>query len=173
MHYLETGKLPRSSRRAANNRAIPAWPLPESGLTDDADRRYLRFPIVDTLIPIAVAEKRPDEILRWYDQRKPEVSGWGWYGVHDDQIAEAIVQTYPERALGIWKKLAEASIAETQTRAYEQACAYLRKLRDLLQQLGRTREWQSYVANLRQVNARKRRLLELLDDLEGRRIIDR
>jgi uncharacterized Zn finger protein len=173
MYYLETGTFPPPSQRAAKDRAIPPWPLPESELPDNADSRHLHFPIIDTLIEIAMAEKRPDEVLRWYDQRKPGVSRWGWYGVHDDQIAEAIVQTYPERALDIWKKLAEASIAETQTRAYEQACAYLRKLRDLLQQRGREPEWQSYLTDLRQGNARKRRLLELLDDLEGRRIIDR
>jgi uncharacterized Zn finger protein len=173
MHYLETGKLPQPSQRVAKDRSIPPWPLPESGLTDNADSRHLRFPIIDTLIAIAMAEKRPDEILRWYDQRKPGVGGWGWGGIHDDQIAEAIVQRYPERALDIWKKLAEAYIAQTQTRAYEQASGYLRKLRDLLKKLGRAREWQSYLTDLRQVNVRKRRLLELLDDLEGRRIIDR
>jgi uncharacterized Zn finger protein len=173
MHYLETGEFPQPSPRAAKDRAIPLWPLPESGLPDNADRQSLRFPIIDTLIAIAMAEHRPDEILRWYDQRKPGVGGWGWGGIHDDQIAEAIGQSYPDRALDIWKKLAEASIAQTQTRAYEQATAYLRKLRDLLKQLGRAREWQSYLTALRQVNARKRRLLELLDDLEGRRIIDR
>jgi uncharacterized Zn finger protein len=173
MHYLETGKFPQPSQRAAKDRAIPAWPLPESGLTDNADSRHLQFPIIDTLIEVAIAERRPDEILRWYDQRKPGVSRWGWYSVHDDQIAEAIVQTYPDRALDIWKKLAEAHIAQTQTRAYEQACGYLRKLQALLKKLGHAREWQSYLTDLRQANTRKRRLLELLDDLDGRRIIDR
>jgi uncharacterized Zn finger protein len=173
LHYLETGQLPHPSPRAAKDQTLPPWPLPESGPTDNVDRQYLRFPIIDTLIAIAIAEKRPNEILHWYDQRKPEVSGWGWGGVHDDQIAEAVVQSYPERAIDIWKRLAEAYIAQTQTRSYEQASGYLLKLRDLLKKLGRAPEWQSYLTDLRQVNARKRRLLELLDDLEGRRIIDR
>lgn len=173
MYYLETGKFPQPSQRAAKDRTIPSWPLPESGLTDNADHQHRRFPIIDTLIAIAIAEKRPDEILRWYGERKSGVGGWVWGGIHDDQIAEAIVESYPEQALDIWKKLAEASIAQTQTRAYEQASRYLRKLRNLLNRLGRPHEWQSYLTDLRQVNARKRRLLELLDDLEGRRIIDR
>ncbi|MGH8068941.1 MAG: SWIM zinc finger family protein [Candidatus Entotheonellia bacterium] len=173
MYYLETGKFPQPSQRAAKDRTIPPWPLPASGLTDHTDRQHLRFPIIDTLIAIAIAEKRPDEILRWYDQRQPGGGGWGWGGIRDDQIAETIAQSYPERALDIWKKLAEACIAQTQTRAYEQASAYLRKQRDLLKQLGRTREWQSYLTDLRQANVRKKRLLELLDDLEGLRIVDR
>jgi uncharacterized Zn finger protein len=42
-----------------------------------------------------------------------------------------------------------------------------------LTKLGRAREWQSYLTDLRQANTRKRRLLELLDDLDGRRIVDR
>jgi uncharacterized Zn finger protein len=173
LHYLETGKRPQTSRRGTKNRAIPPWPLPASELTDSADSQYLRFPVIDTLIAIAMAENRPEEVLRWYDQRKPGSSTWGWGGIHEDRIAEAIVQRYPERALDIWKKLAESCIVQTQTRAYEQASTYLRKLRDLLQQQGRASEWQRYVAELRQVNGRKRRLLEVLDDLEGRRIIDR
>jgi uncharacterized Zn finger protein len=173
LHYLETGKRPQPPGRAPNDRAIPPWPLPVSELTDRADSQYVRFPAIGTLIAIAVAESRPDEVLRWYDQRQPSSATWGWGGPHDDQIAEAIAQCYPERALDIWKELAESCIVQTQTRAYEQASTYLRKLRDLLQQQGRASEWQGYLAELRQVNGRKKRLLEVLDDLEGRRIIDR
>jgi uncharacterized Zn finger protein len=172
LHYLATGKRPQPLQRALKDRAIPSWPLPASGLPDNADRQYLRFPIIDTLIAIAIEEKRPDEILRWYGERKSGVGGWMWGSIRDDQIAEAIVESYPEQAVDIWKKLAEASIAQTQTRAYEQASGYLRKLQNLLNELGRAHEWQSYLTDLRQVNKRKRRLLELLDDLEGRRIID-
>jgi uncharacterized Zn finger protein len=173
LHYLETGKLPQLARRAMKDRTVPPWPLPESELPDKADRQHLRFPITDTLIAVAIAENRPGEILRWYDQRQPGGSGWGWGGSRDDQIAEAIAQSYPERALDIWKTLAEGRIAQTQTHAYEQASVYLRKLQNLLKQLDRAREWQSYLTRLRQANARKRRLLDLLDDMEGLRIVDR
>jgi uncharacterized Zn finger protein len=129
--------------------------------------------MTETLTAIAIAEKRPDDVLHWYDQRQSGAVGWGWDGVHDDHIAEAVVESYPERALALWKKLAEAHIAQTQTRAYEQASRYLRKVHHLLKTLGRAQEWQSYLTDLRQRNARKRRLLEQLDDLEGGRIIAR
>ena len=53
------------------------------------------------------------------------------------------------------------------------AAGFLRGMRRTLKNLGRDNEWQSYIAGLRQVNARKRRLLEVLDSLDGRPIIER
>jgi uncharacterized Zn finger protein len=125
-----------------------------------------------TLMAIAIAEKRPDEVLRWYDQRQPTPYGtWGWSEVSDDRVAEAVAEAYPDRALAIWKRLAEAEIARTDTRAYETAAGYLRKAQRLLEGLDRTAEWHSYLATLRQANTRKRRLLEILDHLGDRRIV--
>jgi uncharacterized Zn finger protein len=82
-----------------------------------------------------------------------------------------VAETYPDRALTIWKALAEAEIARTDTRAYEAAAGYLRKAHRLLEGLSRTAEWHSYLTTLRQANARKRRLLEILAHLEDRRIV--
>ena len=79
---------------------------------------------------------------------------------------------YPERALAIWKELAEKQIALTKPKAYGVAAGYLRKVQRVLKDLGKEKEWQSYLAELRRTNARKRRLLEILDTLSGRRIID-
>lgn len=172
MHYLETGELPRTTKRAAKDRTIPPWPLPETGVMEPIAHREGPFPLIETLIDIAIAEKRPDEVIRWYDERKPGSIGWGWRGVQDDNIAEAVVETYPDRALAIWQKIAEALIAQTQPSAYETAARYLRKVQQVLRKLGREKEWHSYLAQLRQANARKRRLLEILDNLAGRRIID-
>jgi uncharacterized Zn finger protein len=94
-------------------------------------------------------------------------------GIHDGQIAEAIVHSFPARALDIWKKLSESCIVLTQTRVYEQGSVYLRELHDIFQQLGLASEWPSYRTALRHTHARKRCLLEVLDDLEGQRIIER
>ena len=126
----------------------------------------------DTLIDIAIAEKRPDEVLRWYDRRKPRSRGWdsGWFA--EDRVAEALVKTYPERALAIWKRLAEAQIALTNPKAYEQAAGYLRKVHRVLKQLGKEQDWSRYLAALRRANERKRRLVQILDTLAGRRIIE-
>ncbi len=87
-------------------------------------------------------------------------------------MAKAVQDTYPERTLAIWKALAEAQIAQTQPRAYEVAAGYLRQARRLLEKLGRGAEWQRYAEQLRQANARKRRLPQMLDRLADSPIIE-
>ncbi|MFB0508339.1 MAG: hypothetical protein ACETWT_16570 [Thermodesulfobacteriota bacterium] len=163
MRYLETGKLPRTNS---------PWPLPETGVIGSVERGERGFPLTDTLIDIAILENRPEDVIRWYDQRKPKETGWWWRGFQDDNVAEAVVDCYPDRALEIWKKLAENQIALTKPKAYEAAAEYLNKINRVLKQLGREKERQSYLAELREVNARKRRLLEILDSLTGRRIVE-
>lgn len=164
LHYLETGAVPKPS-------TLP-WPLPDGGLKPAIERPAARPPMTDTLIDIAIAEKRPDEVLRWYDQRKPRPRGWdyGWFA--EDRIAEAVMEAYPDRAVAIWKQLAERQIALTKPKAYEEAAGYLRKALRVQKQLGKEQEWLGYLASLRRANERKRRLVQILDTLSGRRIIE-
>lgn len=172
MHYLETGELPETAERAAKDRTIPPWPLPETGLPETTKGWRVHFPMTRTLIDIAIAEGQPDEVIRWYDQRRQEsaVNEWTWF--QENGIAEAVADTHPERAVAIWKKIAEGYIARTQPKAYEVAAGCLRSIRHALQKQGRDNEWESYLAGLRQANRRKRRLLEILDGLTGRPIIE-
>jgi uncharacterized Zn finger protein len=81
------------------------------------------------------------------------------------------MDAYPDRALAIWKKMAEGQIALTQTRAYETAAGYLRKVHRVLNKLDREQEWKSFLAELRQANARKPRLVEILDRLIGQILV--
>ena len=172
LQYLETGAVPQPTARMVKEETIPPWPLPESGLKPVIERPPIRPPMTDTLIDIAIAEKRPDEVLRWYDQRKPRSRGWdsGWFA--EDRIAETVMGTYPDRAVAIWKQLAEKQIALTKPKAYEEAAGYLRKVHRALKQLGKEQDWQGYLAALRRDNERKRRLVQILDTLAGRRIIE-
>jgi uncharacterized Zn finger protein len=163
MHYLEAGELPLND---------PSWPLPQVAVKETVEHPRRQFPLTDTLIDIAIAEKRPDEVIRWYDQHKSKPTDPWWYGFKDDRIAEALADRYPDRALDIWKRVAEKQIALTKPKAYEVAAGYLRKVRRVLESLGREREWQSYLAELRQLNAQKKRLMEVLDSLSGRRIVE-
>jgi len=52
------------------------------------------------------------------------------------------------------------------------AAVYLQKARELLKRLKKEDEWKSYLSQLRQENARKTKCVEILDRLEGRRIIE-
>ena len=92
----------------------------------------------------------------------------------EDDVAEAIASTHPDRAVVIWKDLAETEIARVKPRGYREAVPYLRQVRDVLTRSGREGEWQGYLAALRQQNRRRPRCIEELDRLEGggRRIIE-
>jgi uncharacterized Zn finger protein len=172
LHFLETGEPPQI---VAGSARVSTWPLPPSGLQLPRHATRMSFPQLDTLIALAIAEKRPEEVLGWYDKAGQKIArGWG-SEVSQDQIGQAVAATHPERALEIWKRLAEAEIALTKPRAYEAAAGFLRKVRRLLERLGRDRDWQVYSAALRQANSRKRRFVEILDGLDPKasRIIQR
>jgi uncharacterized Zn finger protein len=162
--YLEKGKLPEVD---------PLWPLPEMGVEEAPKVRKNEFPMADVLIDIAIEEKRPDDVLKWYDLRRSKKQVfWGEDSYQEDQIAEAVADHYPDRALAIWKNVAEKQIALTKPKAYEAAAIYLRKVQGLLKRLERQSEWNSYLLKLQQTNARKIKLIEILARLGGRQIIE-
>jgi uncharacterized Zn finger protein len=160
LRYLEKGMLPWKQ----NN-----WPLPESGLDRPAVDRCSRFPLVDDLIDLAILEKKPDQVLRWYDQRPK--GPFGWYGLDEDIIATAIQAHAPDRAVAIWKNKAERLIARVKPSAYQQAAGYLRKAATVMHRGKKSAEWKSYLKELRQQHFRKLRLVEILDGLEGKPIL--
>jgi uncharacterized Zn finger protein len=158
--YLEKGALPWKQKN---------WPLPESGLDrPDVDRRS-RFPLVNDLIDLAILEKKPDQVLKWYDQRPKD--RFGWYGVDEDAIAAAVQAYAPDRAVAIWKNQAERLIAQVKPSAYQQAAGYLRKAAEVLHRGKKSVEWEIYLKKLRQQHFRKLRLMEILDGLEGKPIV--
>lgn len=164
LHYLESGKHPRTS---------PSWPLPKTGVKEEREFRKSEFPMTSVLIDLAIEEKRPDDALKWYDHKKSKKEVY-WYGAgyQDDQVAEAVAGHYPDRAIDIWKSIADRQIALTKPKAYEEAARYLKKAQSLLKKLKREEEWKDYLVKLRQANARKPKLIEILTRLEGRRIIE-
>lgn len=164
LHYLESGQHPQTN---------PSWPLPDTGVNEERESRKSEFPMTTVLIDIAIEEKRPDDVLKWYDHKKSK-KGVYWYGegYQDDQVAEAVADHYPDRSIAIWKDIAERQIALTKPKAYEEAARYLRKAQSLLKKLKREEEWKDYLFKLRQANARKPKLIEILTRLEGRRIVN-
>jgi len=163
LQYLETGKLPQSGY---------SWPLPETGIPKAKERRPRQFPLTETLINIAIYEKRPDDVIRWYDQRKSQKVGWWWSEFQEDKIAGALADKYPDRAMDIWKRLAANLIAQVKPKAYEKAAVYLGKIQRVLKSQSKDKEWRIYLAEIRKEHARKRKLLEILDGLNDKRIVD-
>ena len=158
--YLEKGELPWKQK---------GWALPESGLDRPDAAQRSRFPLVDDLIDIAILEKKPDQVLRWYDQRPK--GRFGWYGIDEDVIATAIQAYAPDRAVAIWKNKAERLIAQVKPSAYQEAVKYLRKAAKGMQREKMLAEWESYLKELREQHIRKHRLIEILDGLEGKPIV--
>jgi uncharacterized Zn finger protein len=167
MQYLENGDLPQPRR--GQEKTI--WPLPETGLRGKMITGSSEFPIFGTLIDIAIAEKRTVDILRWYDQSYKSRGGM-WRDAREDKVAQAISSEYPNRAIDIWKTQAETYIRHTQPNAYVQAAIYLEKVQRTLKKTGRQDEWQSYVVALRSANLRKKKLIEIMDRLNDKPIID-
>jgi uncharacterized Zn finger protein len=108
MEYLETGKRPQKSS---------SWPLPVCEIPLENNRQKMDFPILNTLIDIALEEKDTAKVLHWYDRKKPNRFNWGWGSSQDARVAQAVVDEYPGRAIAIWKRLAENLIAQTKDSA--------------------------------------------------------
>lgn len=161
LHYLESGQLPQQEAVSVGGTSIPAWPFPDTGIPPAERRHPLQFPQLGLLIELAISEGQPAEVLRWYDRR----GSARYVQINDDAVADAMVKAYPERAAAIWQELAESRIVQTSPAAYEEAALFLRKLRRVWGEQGKTVEWRPYVEGLRAANKRKRRLVETLDAL--------
>jgi uncharacterized Zn finger protein len=160
--FLETGLNPRTKQ---------GWLLPETGMAGTGLRRGGKPPRTDVLINIAIEEKRIDDVLHWHGALKRP--GDGWYGFdRDDRVAKAVVRQYPDKAVAIWKEIAEGFIAQTNVRAYGNAVAYLKKARKALDDIGRMGEWSGYLGKLTETNRKKPRLVQMLNVLSAKRIIE-
>ncbi len=163
--YLETGL--RSDLQTAKKHKTQAssanWPLPESELALPKFKRVANlFPNTDVLIRIAIYEKQPDDVLKWYHLGKRKRL---YHDSLDDSVAEAVKSTHPDEALAIWKQLAEREIARVKPAAYKVAATYLKKTRALYREQKRTGEWNTCLSNLKKQHKAKRRLIEILNTL--------
>jgi uncharacterized Zn finger protein len=191
LHFLETGDRPKPAAPAAKavrargpapkkprgKPAGPEWPLPEPFAAKHRPQEapWAQGPHWNVLLELALREKRPEDVLKWYDRmekaKKPGFHGLG-AGQYSGRVADAVAESHPDRAAAIYRSIAEREIAMTSPAHYEAALPYLRKLRALLQRQGKEAEWNRYLTEVRETNRRKRKLLELLDRLEGRRIVE-
>lgn len=157
--YLETGARPdlHKAKTPASN-----WPLPPSGLLPPKAKGGADVhPDTDVLIHIAIYEKRPDDVLKWYHlgDKSP------CYHEMDNSVAEAVKSTHPDEALTIWKRVVEWEIDRVKPASYKVAVAYLKKMRALSQKRKRTDEWNAYLLTLKLQHKAKRRLVEMLGSL--------
>jgi len=160
LNYLEKGVPPWKQK---------GWPLPETRLDTPGTESKDRFPMVGELIRIAILEKKPDQVLRWYDQLPQK--RFGWHTVDEDEIAAAVQTHAPDRAVAIWKKKAEELIAKVKPSAYLEAAKYLRKAEAVMARRQEKEQWEKYLQELRERHARKPRLMEIMDGLDEKPIV--
>ena len=176
MYYLESGVVLRKGDKPQNKKNEPVWLLPETGLADTEKSGSKSFPFVEALMDIAIAEKKPSEVLRWYglytEGKNNSRAVSYWYPNWDSKVAEAISHAYPDKAIAIWKGISEGLMNETKPKSYNKAAIYLAKIRNLLSGQGRIEEWDQYLRKIRESNRRKVRLLQVLDTITSGKIID-
>ena len=170
--YLEKGKRPDLPARKGD----PVfWPLSEPEVRYPAEKpqsRRDRFPDRATLIDIAIFEKRFDDVVALYQAMAKEP--FGTSRDVDQNVAKAVAKTHPDVALAIWRRLIDALIAQVKPRAYVEAGGFLRMMCRVFADSKRQAEWNTLLADLRRTHKAKRRLLEVLDSLNGnsKKIID-
>ncbi|MBN1904035.1 MAG: SWIM zinc finger domain-containing protein [Deltaproteobacteria bacterium] len=158
--YLENGKLPWKQRE---------WPLPQPDI-DFTEPRFGRdYPMAQELISIAILEKNPEKVLFWYDKCSDRRFG---FGGNYDEVADAIKTYAPERAFDIWKTRAERLIDLTKPKAYEEAVVFLKKAKKLMSEINKLDKWNVYINSLRKTHAAKRRLMEILDRMDRKPIVN-
>lgn len=180
--FLESGQRPdRRPNGGKSKRAAPPWPLPEPPQPNAQQGEGCSErggPHFDVLIDLAIDEKRPDDVLMWFDKRdanSPSIGRRRYCHAHRDyaRVAKAVEGAHPDRAIEIYVSLANAIAAETNTKTYPEAGALLKRVKSLLKKSGREQDWPIILGDFRTENRRKRRLMEVLDGIEGRPIVKR
>lgn len=146
LRYLEDGVRPE---------AAAGWPLPPADPPQPPAARQ-SFPQYDTLIQLAIHEKRPDDVLHWYDRTQSEGAR---LSVTDDLVAAAVAPAHPERAAQIWRELAARQLKHADVRAYDVAARYLGRLRAVVPEP----EWRAELEGLKTAYRRRPRLVEAID----------
>lgn len=184
LKFLESGisPLPSPSKASTRSAANTKWPLPVPGYLLPLWNRESRLPPAtgphfDVLIDMAIADRRHDDVLHWYDAmlaaQKPR-GGMQWYGSggYGDQVAAAVAESHPERSLDIYRQRVKDHLPHAGVSSYEAIAGYLRKMRPIFRQLNREGEWDGFLADIRLHYKNRPRFMEILDRLDSRPIVE-
>jgi len=157
-----------------------SWPLPVPDALIPLIHRPGRFdttprPHLDVLLQMAIAAKKPDEVLRWFDKLRAQPTRPGYHNPtppYADSVAVAVSATHPERAIEIYRAALDAQLLDAKQSAYDSATGYLKKLLPIYEALGRRIEWDALLASIREKYRNRPRFMETLDRLEARPIVD-
>ena len=184
LSFLETGVSPLPSPRKVSAKSVnnAEWPLPMPAyllplLGNESRFRPEAGPRFDVLIDMAIADRRHDDVLRWYDamqagQKHRESMSWYGSGGYGDQVAAAVAESHPERSLAIYRERVNDHLPHASASAYEAVAGYLRKMRPSLKALHREVEWDGLLADIRVRYKNRPKFMEILDKLDPRPIVE-
>ena len=171
MQYLTSGYVTSINRGGTAGDPVIFGTLPVSALIDQGSWKIPKTPFFTILIDRAIANRRPEEAVMWFDRFRKERTGPGWYFYPEDKLWDATADRFPERALKFWMESAEQQAGTAQPKGYENAIRYLKKIHALMENLSRNDEWVAYLAGLRNEHARKKKFTGMLDVMEGKKIL--
>ena len=184
LNFLETGASPLTSPAKVPAKSVEnaQWPLPMPAyllplLGNGSRYRPTTGPHFDVLIEMAIADRRQDDVLRWYDamsagQKHRGAMSWYGSGGYGDQVAAAVTESHPERSLAIYRQRVDDHLPHASASAYEAVAGYLRKMRPILQALHREAEWNGLLADIRLRYKNRPKFMEILDKLDPRPIVE-
>ena len=151
-------------------RDMEGWPLPATGLELDRGHLAAHAPDLHLLTEMALVEGDPELVLAYFDRLAaarpaPYRPGLG------AEVAAAVVDTQPDRAIAIWLSLAEDCISHTNQSGYAAAINHLRPVRRTLTALNREAEWDAILTDIRARHKRKRSFIPMLDTMRDGPII--
>jgi uncharacterized Zn finger protein len=177
--FLETGLVPYRLGGVCGTELIidVAWPLPvpaeiiellEQGPVEASGVRPTSYPGV--LLEMAIAAERPDEVLERFDRMsdgtRSSASGRAAWD-YADQVAAAIKDAYPDRALAILLGLLQTRLASGTPSCGEAAASILKRSRLIHDSLDRGGEWVELLESLRSRHGDRARLMAFLDGVES------
>jgi len=185
LQFLESGVAPirvaPNGKKGHKVTIDPAWPLPLPAylapLMLERKAKRTPHPHYDVLLDMAIKDKRPDDVLRWYEAEtaptKQTRSGPHFLGdcYESDRVAKAVTAKYPQRALEIYRRKLDVHLRQANKSAYETCAACLRKMRPIFKTLDQEDHWNELLADIRHNYRNRPRFMEILDRLEGRTIV--
>lgn len=171
MQYLVSGGSHAVMEEDGGGQRIIFKVLPASGFLDPDSWRVQPEPFYSILIEKTLVDRQPEDAVMWFDRSRNDTTRpWG-PAYPPNKLWDAVAERFPDRALQYWMESAERNIRATTPKGYEGGIGYLKKIRMLLEDQGRTAEWLPYLAEIRSTHARKKKFMAMLDLLEGKKIL--
>ena len=168
--FLQTGVFPTAIQKGLEGlkpttKEQAKWQIPFFAFSVEKKEQKPRF---DILCEWAIAEQRPNDVVRWFDELSKQKSKGR--EISREKVADAIRDSHPERAFRLYRDLAEHEMEVS--RDYPAAVRMLRKIREALESWGRSAEWQPLMTQVRMMHRRKPSLMKHIDELEAGSIVN-